>query len=280
MLRKERQNTEGRKSARGVKHLDQKDPGRIVVVNPDIHSRRQNSVDHSDVLTADDITMPRTPGELLAWAKHKNDQLSATPETMRYTWCGAELPTKFKKEIWPLALFVANEFSKTPDAVVTPNLSNDNFDATVAFGKGHPEIFIEITQAIEGYDLALRMEAIDRDGFVSLTGPIRKVGRRGAPDRAVKATLLMEDLSDRCAKHLSFVEAAVTRKAGRQYGKNFILLVVVDDYLGFPDESCHAKLSDFVTSNLLLPDLDFMRLVIFGRSGNLKLVYELPRYAV
>jgi hypothetical protein len=237
-------------------------------------------MDHSDILTADDITMLRTPTELLAWAKHKNDQLSATPETRRYTSSGAELPTKFKKEIWPLALFVAKEFSETPDALVTPNLSNDNFDATVAFGKGHPKIFIEITQAIDGYDLALRTEAMDRAGFVPLTGPIRKVGRRGAPDRAVKATFLMENHADRFAKHSSFVEAAVRRKAGRQYGENVILLVVVDDYLGFPDKSYHAKLSDFVTSKLLLPDLDFMRLVIFGRSGNLKLVYRLPRYAV
>ena len=252
---------------RGTKHLR------------GVTARKQNSMDHSDILTVADITMPRTPGELLEWAKHKNNQLSATPETRRYTWCGAELPTKFKNEIWPLALFVANEFSETPNALVTPNLSNDNFDATVAFGKGGPKVFIEITQAIDGYDLALRMEAMVRDGFVPLTGPIRKAGRRGAPDRAVKATVLMEDLLDRCAKHLSFVEAAVTRKARRQYGENFILLVVVDDYLGFPDESYHSKLSDFVTSKLLLPDLDFMRLVIFGRSGNLKLAYRLPRYA-
>lgn len=237
-------------------------------------------MDHSVILTVNDIAMPRTPRGFLAWATHKNDQLSATRETRRYTWSGAELPTKFKKEIWPLALFVANEFRETPDALVTPNLSNDNFDATVTFGKGHSKVFIEITQAIDGYDLALRMEVMDRDGFVPLTGPIRKVGHRGTLNRAVKATLLMEDLSDRCAKHLSLVEAAVTRKARRQYGENFILLVVVDDYLGFPDKSFHAKLSDFVTSKLLLPDLDFMRLVVFGRSGNLKLVYWLPRYAV
>jgi hypothetical protein len=237
-------------------------------------------MDHLHILTAGDITIPRTPGKFFAWASHKNNQLSVTPETQRYTWSGADLPKKFKNEIWPLALFVANEFSETPDALVTPNLSNDNFDASVAFGKDHSKIFIEITQAIDGYDLALRMEVLLRDGFVPLTGPISKLGRRGAPDRAVKATLLTEDHSDRCAKHLSFVEAAVTRKAGRQYGENFILLVVVDDYLGFADKYDHAKLSDLVTSKLLLPNLDFMRLVIFGRSGNLKLVYQLPKYAV
>lgn len=237
-------------------------------------------MDHLDILSAGDITMPRTPAELLSWARHKNDQLSATPETKRYTWSGANLPTKFKNEIWPLALFVANEFSEAPDVIVIPNLSNDNFDASVAFGKDHCKIFIEITQAIDGYDLALRVEAMLRDGFVPLTGPISKVGRRRAPDRTVKVTLLTEDHSDRCTKHLSLVEAAVTRKAGRQYGENFILLVVVDDYLGFPDKSDHAKLNNFVSSKLLLPDLDFTRLVIFGRSGNLKLVYRLPKYAV
>ena len=139
-------------------------------------------MDPSNILTAQDITTPRTPGEFYEWAKRKNDELSATSETKRFTWSGADLPTKFKKEIWPLALYVAREISETPNAHVTPNLSNDNFDATVAFGKGRPKIFIEITQAIDGYDLALRMEAMDRDGFVPLTGPIRKTGRRRAPD--------------------------------------------------------------------------------------------------
>ena len=236
-------------------------------------------MDRLNILTEADITTPRSPRELVAWATHKNNQLSATAEAKLYTWSGAILPNKFKKEIWPLALFVAKEFAETPNTLITPNLGNENFDATVAFGDGRPNVLIEITQEIDGYDLALRIEAVLANSFVPLTGPISRGGRRGAPDSVVVATLLMEDDSDRLAKHLKLVEDAVQRKAGRQYGENCNLLVVVDDYLGFPDDFSQEKLNELVTSKLLLPELDFMHLFIFGRSGNLARKYQLPRYS-
>ena len=129
-------------------------------------------MDHLNILTLADITTPRSPGEFLAWARHKNNQLSATLESRRYTWSGADLPNKFKKEIWPLSLFVVNEFGEITNVLVTPNLNNDNFDVTVTFGNGRSEVLIETTQAIDGYDLALRMEASFTDGYVPLTGPI------------------------------------------------------------------------------------------------------------
>jgi hypothetical protein len=235
----------------------------------------------SEILNAVDMMTPRTVGDFVAWTLRKTKDLSATPDAKQYVRSGAELPTKFYDEIYPLALFVDREFGKVPDAVVTPNLNNDNFDATVTFKDLRSKVFIEITRAKNGYDESLRMEVLARDGYVSLTGPItRKSGKKGTPERRIEITPEAVCRDDGLLKkHFSLVEATVKAKAGgRQYGKNFILLVIVDDYDHFRTKSDHAKLDAFVMNKLLCSDLDFARLIIFGISGKLHLSYNLPRY--
>jgi hypothetical protein len=210
----------------------------------------------------------------------KNDELSATPETKRFARSGAELPKKFHDEIYFLALFINEEFGKIPGAYVTPNLNNDNYDATVTFEDGS-KIFIEVTQAKNGHDESLRLEVLSLEGVVSLTSPIVRVeGRKGTPARNVKIPLqhIAKDHRETLDENFRLVESTVTAKAKRHYGKNFILLVVVDDYLAFREKPHHALLDQLITSKLLSPNLDFGRLVIFGRSGKVLLSYKLPKY--
>ena len=235
----------------------------------------------TEILNAADIMTPRTVTDFVAWTMRKVEDLSATPEAKQYARSGAELPTKFHDEIYPLALFVEREFGKNPDAVVIPNLNNDNFDATVAFTGSSSKVFIEITRAKYGYDESLRMEVLARDGHVCLTGPItKKLGRKGTPERLIEITPEAVCHDDGLlAKHFSLLETTVNAKAGgRQYGKNFILLVIVDDYDHFRTDSDHQKLDSFVRNKLLSTDLDFARLIIFGISGKLQLSYLLPEY--
>jgi hypothetical protein len=58
-------------------------------------------------------------------------------------------PKKFYDEIYPLALFVKYELAGTPDAMVTPNLNNDHFDATIFFGKSSRTLYVEVTCTLE-----------------------------------------------------------------------------------------------------------------------------------
>jgi hypothetical protein len=236
----------------------------------------------TEILNAADMTTPRTSAALLVWVMRKVKDLSATPETRRYVSSGAKLPTRFYDEIYPLALFVEHEYGKIPDAVVTPNLNDEeNFDATVVFKDLHSKVFIQITRAKHGHDESLRLEVLARDGIVPWTRPITKVsGKKWSPKRIVEIHLDVVDRDDELlAKHFSLVETTVKAKAGgRQHGKHFILLVIVDDYDHFQTESDHMKLDVFVRSRLLSADLDFARLIIFGISGKLQLSYRLPRY--
>ena len=233
----------------------------------------------TEILDAVDMTTPRSLANFIAWATRKAEELSATPGMKEYARSGASLPKKFYDEIYPLALFVRCEFAEFPDALVSPNLSNDNFDATIVLLGAHRQVFIEITRAKDGYDESLRDEVLSRQGHVSLTGPITKIsGRRTAPNRLVEVKSDFVPHEEMLAKHLALVGDVVRAKAHRQYGKDFILLVVVDDYLPFCSQSDQAKLHEVVTSTLLSSDLDFASLVILGISGKLLISYPLPSY--
>ena len=237
-------------------------------------------MDASMILDASDMSTPRQVGDFLAWVKRKAEELSASPEAKSFARSGGQLPKKFYDEIYPLALFVEHEFTATSNAVVTPNLSNDNFDATVFFGDSVDTLYIEITRAKDGYDESLRDEVITRDGSVCLTGPIQKVeGRRGAPDRIVEVENEATSHEVLLHKSLSLVEAAVRAKANRVYGRHHLLLLVIDDYLPFRMKPDHRALHALIRDALLSLDLDFMRLVVLGISGELVLSYQLPRYA-
>jgi len=237
-------------------------------------------MDASTILDASEMSAARPVADFVAWVKRKAEELGASPEAKIFARSGAQLPKKFYDEFYPLALFVEHEFTAAPNAVVAPNLGNDNFDATVSFGDGADILYIEITRAKDGHDESMRDEVLTREGSVCLTGPILKVeGRRGAPDRIVEVEDEAISHEVLLHKHLSLVGAAVRAKANRIYGKHHLLLLVVDDYLPFRMESDHRALHALITSELLSLDLDFIRLVILGISGELILSYQLPRYA-
>lgn len=237
----------------------------------------------SEILNAVDMMTPRTVPNFLAWVTQKGEDLSAIPKAEQYI--GSTLKTKFYDEIYPLSVYIKREYSNNSEVVVTPNLNNDNFDATVTFEGLRSKVFIELTRAKKGYDESLRMEVLARDGYVPWgdAGPITSVsGRKGTPNRVIEILPTFVDHTDELlAEHFLLVETTVKAKSdGRQYGKNFILLVIVDDYDHFRTDSDHAKLDGFVRNNLLCSDLDFARLIIFGISGKLHLSYDLPRYNI
>ena len=132
-------------------------------------------MDTGTILHASDMTVP-TPNSLVRrlGLNKRAEELGASLEAKTYARSGASLPKKFYDEIYPLALFVKHELAGTPDATVTPNLNNDNFDATIFFGISSRTLYVEVTCAKDGYDESRRIEVLTRAGSVNLTGPIVK----------------------------------------------------------------------------------------------------------
>jgi len=87
------------------------------------------------------------------------------------------------------------------------------------------------------------------------------------------------DHDDLLTQNLLLVETAVRAKANRVYGPCHVLLLAVDDYVPFREQSDHQALDALITQKLLSSDLDFSRLVVLRDSGKLYRSYQLPKYA-
>ena len=235
-------------------------------------------MNHLPPLIKSDVEQSRSPAELLAWVNAKCEELGSTPETKKYARSGAYLPKKFYNEVRPLALFAWHEFCNHPNIVVTPNLNSDNFDAVISSPGGSP-LYVEITYAKDGYKDDLRMEVLAQNGHVNALTPISVVGTRYSPNRHINIPdeAVNHDLI--VAEHLGYVEARLKGKANVSYGSNYVLVVVVDDYISFRDNLDVQALDNLVTHQLSHLKLDFGRLVLLGASGKLFRSYEMTSNA-
>ena len=91
----------------------------------------------------------------------------------------------------------------------------------------HPRYFVEVTMAAHP-DEHLRREALTRNGFVHLGGPIRRVNQKGAKRRPLVSEVVAVDGDALVRDVVEWVSTAVEKKATKDYPSPCILLVNVD----------------------------------------------------
>jgi hypothetical protein len=229
-------------------------------------------VNHQPPLIKSDVEQPRSPVELLTWVTAKCEELGSTPENKKYARSGASLPKKFYNEVRPLALFAWHEFCDHPNILVTPNLSNENFDGVIYLPDGSP-LHIEITYAKDGYKDDLRMEVLTQQGHVNALTPVTVVGTRHSPNRHIDIPNEVVNHDSIVAEHLRYVTNRLIGKTNKSYGSNHVLVVIVDDHIAFRDNIDVQTLNSLVMNQLSHLKLDFGRLVMLGASGKLFLSY-------
>jgi hypothetical protein len=224
-------------------------------------------MDAATILVESEMSQARSPTELRNWVLGKCEELAASPEAKAFACSGARLSNKFYDEIYPLSVYASLQYGDRSDVLVQPNLSNDNFDATILGDNG--KRFVEVTYAKEGYDLSLRIEVLAREGHVCMTGPVFVCGRRGTPDRLVSVEPYALSHVDIVRAHLSLIEARVANKSRAIYGKEHLLLVAVDDYLALTEQPDCALLEERIELWLSEYPLNFGRIVFVGMAGRL-----------
>ena len=225
------------------------------------------------LLTHTQLSKPRTPVALLEWVERKSKAFGASQKAKAYARSRTQLPKKFWEEIRPLAHFAVRRFGHRSDVRITPNLGNENFDATISVPGQEPR-FVEVTYAKDGYDEALRLEVLARDGSVNALAPITTFRRKGAK-RHVSVANEAVNHAEVLQRHLSLVKKRLEKKASGSYGLGHTLLLVVDDYIPFRTSPDVEALEDMIRSNVSRLCLDFRELVILGASGQLFLPYTL-----
>jgi hypothetical protein len=198
------------------------------------------------------LAKERRPKELREWVLAKCGAISDVPQAREPALLRRRPFDKFYKELWPLSRFVALHYGDRDDIWCTPNLDNDNFDAEIR--EPTRTIKIEITQAWDP-DEHRRMQFFVKHGHVCLTGPVTADGNVDVEGI---------DHMELRARHLCWVKQAAEKKAyPRHYGRNYELLVAVEDWwANRPADT--EEIGSFVEREVLALQLDFDYLHIVG----------------
>ena len=218
------------------------------------------------ILQCADMELPRSPGDLCDWVDSKAAELSKTKERKDYARSGAILPKKLWEEIRPLGLFALCRYG-AEGVNCTPNLSNDNYDAKIEFLKSSsPPVYVEFTYAKDGYDERLRLKVLSSEGTVNALGKITVSGTKVSGQRIEVENEAVDHIEVRTAA-MSLVKERLAGKANKQYGRNHVLVIVVDDYLPFRTEEDKEVLMKHTQSIVAGVKLDFGAVYLLGSSG-------------
>lgn len=225
--------------------------------------------DIETTLQQNEMEISRTPQELCAWVNSKASELSKTPEGKCYARSGKKLPKKFWEEIRPLGLFARCLYGQRTDVKCTPNLTNDNYDGKIDFNDASIDpVYIEITYAKDGQYERLRLEVLSAEGSVNMLGRITKSGTKASGKQTVEVENEAVNHEKTLCRALEIVKKVILSKSEKKYGPNYVLVVVVDDYLPFRDEEDKAVLDESVKSIVKSVKLDFRAVFLLGATGN------------
>jgi len=233
--------------------------------------------DPNSLLTAQELTTPRTPTQLAQWIEEKCRLFASHEEAKEWVLLHKGPFKKFYEEVYPLSLFATHLYAGRSDIQCIPNLDYRDFDAIIIDYSTSPrsELKVEITSAldeIEGYDEHLRMEYFVQHGHVNVWGTLSASGteKRGhqiniKENEAIART----DLLNRA---FSLIRSAVEGKSVRpnvaqKYGKGHILIVAFNDYCWFEPDQDIPALKNFMKRHVLTLPLDFADLYVLGLSG-------------
>jgi hypothetical protein len=224
----------------------------------------------SAILTREDMEKERTPEELALWWEEKNLEFGNSPEGHQYALLKQGLTKKFYDEILPLNLLANILYKDRSDIVCIPDLSNDNFDAIIRDNSQTPpfDLKVEFTYAINGHDDHLRMKYLIEHGHVSLTGSCSYTGTEKTGHNIIVENEVASS-DDSLKTIFELIKERAKSKCKKQYGKEHVLVIIVNDYLPprYDSQEDINALEEFIKSNIINLSLDFGELYILGISG-------------
>lgn len=232
------------------------------------------------ILTADDMTTPRSPTELAQWVERTCRAIAADDSSKKAALLHQGMFKKFYEEIFPLSHFLSKVYAGRPDIECIPNLGNEDFDAIIIDHTTSPpsKQKIEITSAAENHEEHLRMKFFVQHGHVSVWGPLSASGteRTGHEIQVENEVISHRDLLQRT---LSSIKSAAEGKSAKpnglpRYGQEHILIIAFDDWNWFRNED-EERFRQVVPHTIAQLSLDFGVIYLVGLSGKTCLRFDL-----
>jgi hypothetical protein len=220
-----------------------------------------------EFVTKQELEMPRSAAQLLAWAEEKISSIGKTDRGKRAIRFRKGLCKTLVEEALPLGIFCAHYFKASRCVTIQHIVGNQNYDAIVtdARVRKSPITYLEVTQAHGGQTEHLRMIELERRGSVNVLGRVKK--------RGTKHTGITVDIENEAKPHHDVVAAekdritkAVERKAGKSYPKGTGLIIVFDGYVAFRNSEDAEDLRQFAKKNLQSKVTNFYLAALVGWS--------------
>ncbi|MFN4289275.1 MAG: hypothetical protein ACK4E7_00175 [Permianibacter sp.] len=214
-----------------------------------------------------DMEQSRSPYHLCAWVDSKLAELCKTPEGIKLLRSGKLLPKKLLEEIRPFSLFALSVYGNER-VLCTSNLSNDNYDGKIEFpNDGKPSVFVEVTYAKDGNDERKRISMLESSISVSAIGKVRVSGTKASRRQKVEVAPSTASNEELVERSLALLHERLSRKAKKRYGRNYALLVVVEDHLVFRNGPEREALVKGARKCVNQVELDFGSVYLLGASG-------------
>lgn len=226
-------------------------------------------------LTEEQLQKELSAAKYLPWVEDLLQRFGSSPEGKRAVRFRRGLAKQLVEEALPLGIFALHHYRSSEDVRLRLVLGNQNYDAVIDDQRSNhsPFSFVEVTQAHAGEEEHLRMIALEEYGHVNMLGRVRKSSTE-ARGINVKVKQLAESHHVVLAKELERIEAAVRRKAGKEYPEGTALLVVFDDYISINDSKDFDALRACLER--LLPELaQFSWFSVVGWSKRTFLEFDL-----
>ena len=119
----------------------------------------------NDILTKIEYTEKRSTKDLLKFVEHKRKELrawSGLSKAETYSERAKGLPYKFEHELAPFAYYANTYYGNKPEVRFKPCCGSEQYDGIIF--DDNKEIFVEITNAIDGWKWGLQKELLIEKG--------------------------------------------------------------------------------------------------------------------
>lgn len=218
-------------------------------------------------ITIDEVEARRDPAGLLKWCVEKIEEIAAVDGGTHAIRFGEGLCKVLTEEVYPLAQWATTTPSLSPNALITPQVGSQPFDAVVESAGFEPSTFFaEVTQAHMGQSEYFRMLHLEQEGWAP--GPLSGVERVGGRDsRTIRPGRVIGSVNGHISKTKSLVLRALQKKVGKAYERPTVLIVAFEDFIIKNDDTAFDQLAEHVAAYLAEVSHPFLRVYLVGTGG-------------
>jgi hypothetical protein len=221
-------------------------------------------------ITTEEIEIERTPSEVYEWVFSTFENFKTKEEVTSLRLLTYRAIKVFIEESYPLAYFCNHFFSEESSVKINQKVGDQPYDVIV---EGCDKFnYIEITNAINGYDERLRNEELDRTGSVPGAGEVIVTGTKASGKQTVifeNIAVLHDGIKE---EQKELILEIVRKKSQKNYPVNTMLIVGFPDNPSFKTDEDISELESFMHDKLSPIVSNFAGLSLVGFSGKVFLL--------